>query len=75
MAAEDGSNEVWHGDRDGHCTTYIAFLFYEPVKQKSGSPGNTKVRDFCHCTNVFDSLDRMLMKTLLQAFPLILIRY
>ena len=40
MAAEDGSNGVWHGDAVGHCCTFITSSFCEYAKPKAGEPRN-----------------------------------
>ena len=55
MAAEDGNNEEWRGDTEGHCSTFIASLLHESARQKAGGPGNTKVHGFCHCAYVLNS--------------------
>ena len=38
MAAEDGSNGVWRGDKEGHYSSLIASSLCETAEQKAGRP-------------------------------------
>ena len=64
MAAEDDSNGVWHGDTEGHCSTFIASSVREFALQKAGmgAPGNTKVCRFFTAQMFLIANDKMLSK-------------
>ena len=43
MAADDGSNGVWHDDIECYSSTFIASPFCDSARQKAGRPRRYEV--------------------------------